>query len=295
MPTTRLLITGCRGQLGTDLLQILSRDYEVIGIDLPEIDILNEAALFDIVQQAKPAVVIHPAAYTDVDGCESKRELAMAVNGEGTRNVARACEAAHARLIYYSTDYVFDGSKSTAYLETDSTSPATIYGESKLAGEKAIAEELKNYAIMRIAWLYGAHGNNFVKTMTNLGKKQIEARESAQPYQSLKVVDDQHGNPTWTVDVVNQTRALIESDQIGIFHATSEGETTWYQFAKDIFRLGGLEVEIIPCTTEQFPRPASRPRMSALINARLNQLGSNRMRPYIDALEEFLKTVLEKN
>lgn len=295
MPTTRILITGCRGQLGSDLVKILSQDYQMTGIDLPEIDILNEAAVFDTVQQAKPAVVIHPAAYTDVDGCESNRELAMTVNGKGTRNVARACKAAHARLIYYSTDYVFDGSKSTAYLETDPTSPATIYGKSKLAGEKAIAGELNNYAIMRIAWLYGAHGNNFVKTMISLGKKQIQAREASQAFQPLKVVDDQHGNPTWTVDVVNQTRALIKSDQTGIFHATSEGETTWYQFAKDIFQLCDLEVEIVPCTTEQFPRPASRPKMSALINARLKQLGSDKMRPYIDALEEFLKTDLEKN
>lgn len=285
----KILITGCRGQLGTDLLKGLDQDYEVTGLDLPEIDILDEAKLMAHVRQLKPSVIIHPAAYTDVDGCESNRELAMAVNGEGTRQVARACEAVKARLIYYSTDYVFDGRKSSAYVETDPTAPATVYGQSKLAGEKAISEELDNYAIMRIAWIYGANGNNFVKTMIRLAQKQIKAREAGEDFEPLKVVDDQHGNPTWTMEVVNQTQALIESDQTGLFHATSEGETTWFEFAREIFRLRGLEVEIGPCGSEQFPRPAARPKMSALVNARLNELGANRMRPYIDALEEFLK------
>ena len=295
MARAKILITGCRGQLGTDLLKRLGQNYEVTGIDLPEIDIMDEAGLNACVSKLKPEVLIHPAAYTDVDGCESNRELAMAVNGEGTRHVAQACEAVKARLIYYSTDYVFDGSKANAYVETDATSPATVYGQSKLAGEKAISEELDNYAIMRIAWVYGAHGNNFVKTMIKLGQKQIRAREGGQSYVPLKVVDDQHGNPTWTAEIVNQTRALIESDQTGLFHATSEGETTWYHFAREIFRLCDLKVEIEPCTSQQFPRPAARPKMSALINARLNQLGTNRMRPYIDALEEFLKTDREQN
>lgn len=289
MARAKILITGCRGQLGTDLLKGLDQDYEVTGLDLPEIDILDEAKLMAHVRQLKPSVIIHPAAYTDVDGCESNRELAMAVNGEGTRQVARACEAVKARLIYYSTDYVFDGRKSSAYVETDPTAPATVYGQSKLAGEKAISEELDNYAIMRIAWIYGANGNNFVKTMIRLAQKQIKAREAGEDFEPLKVVDDQHGNPTWTMEVVNQTQALIESDQTGLFHATSEGETTWFEFAREIFRLRGLEVEIGPCGSEQFPRPAARPKMSALVNARLNELGANRMRPYIDALEEFLK------
>ena len=295
MSSTRLLITGCRGQLGTDLVERLSQSYDVTGIDLPEIDILDEIALLKCIEEVKPAVVIHPAAYTDVDGCESNSDLAMAVNGQGTRNVARACEAVRARLIYYSTDYVFDGTKRSAYVESDPTGPATVYGHSKLAGEKAIADLLDNYAIMRIAWVYGTYGSNFVKTMIKLGQDQIQTRKSDQSFQPLKIVDDQHGNPTWTHDVVEQTKTLIESDQTGVFHATSEGVTTWYELAQDIFRLSNMEVEIEPCTTEQFPRPAPRPRMSALENSRLNQLGLNRMRPYINALEEFLKLDREQN
>lgn len=289
MPPKRILITGCLGQLGTDLVRLLSRDFEVTGIDLPEIDILDESTLIDCIKKAKPSVIIHTAAYTDVDSCESNRDLAMAVNGQGTRNIAKVCNTIEARLIYYSTDYVFNGKKSSAYVESDLTDPVTIYGQSKLAGEKAITEELDNFAIMRIAWVYGFYGKNFVNTMINLGRKQVQARESGEKIKSLNVVNDQYGNPTWTHEIVNQTRALIESDHVGVFHATSEGETTWYELAQDIFRLCDLDVMIKPCTTEQFPRPAPRPHRSCLENSQLNQLKLNKMRPYINALEEFLK------
>ena len=289
MPHARVLITGSRGQLGSDLVRLLSSDYEVVGTDLPELDLTDQTAVHNFVKSAKPQVIIHAAAYTDVDGCETKRELALQVNEDGTRNLAQAAALVNAKLVYYSTDYVFDGRKDSPYVETDLTGPATVYGISKLAGEVAIRNETEDYIIMRIAWVYGSLGNNFVKTILKLGRQQLEAKAQGKPIKPLKVVDDQRGNPTWTEEIVAQTKILIASDQAGLFHATSEGVVSWYQFAKDIFRLKQLEVDIEPCTTEQFPRPARRPAMSALENARLNQLGLNRMKPYIESLELFLQ------
>ena len=193
-------------------------------------------------------------------------------------------------MIYYSTDYVFDGTKPTAYIETDATKPATVYGRSKLAGEEAVRDKLDNFAIMRIAWVYGKSGKNFVKTILKLGRSQVEAKRGGEVIQPLKVVDDQLGNPTWTEEIARQTVPLLESNETGLFHATSEGIVSWYRFALDIFSLSGLEVTVEPCTTAEFPRPAPRPRLSALENHRLKQLGLNRMRPYIQALDQFLKS-----
>ena len=281
----KLLVTGCRGQLGCDLVRMLSARYEVEGVDIEEVDICNRDALVSLVNTCHPDVVIHAAAYTDVDGCETNSELAMNVNGEGTRNVAKACREIGARMIYYSTDYVFNGRKDSPYVENDPTSPQTVYGKSKLAGEQAVQEMLKDYAILRIAWVYGRHGKNFVKTMLKLGKERAEAPDS----EPLRVVDDQFGNPTWTEDIVRQTEVVIENNLRGIYHATSEREVSWFQFARDIFDLARIEVTVEPCTTGEFPRPAPRPRRSSLENAHLKAAGFNVMRDYREALVEFMK------
>ncbi len=286
----RILVTGCRGQLGADLLERLPSEYEVTGIDLPELDICNRDQLIACARAERPDVIIHAAAYTDVDGCEADRETAFTVNAEGTRNVALASSTVGAYLIYYSTDYVFDGEKPSAYVETDVPDPQSIYGQSKLAGERAVREQLDRYAILRIAWLYGRYGGNFIKTMLRLGQQQLGRTRTGERVSALKVVDDQFGNPTWTKDVVSQTAELLRNDWRGVFHATSEGEVTWYEFARLIFDSLDLPVNFRPCTTEEYPRPAPRPRRSSLENARLKQVRGNRMRDFREALDEFLNT-----
>jgi dTDP-4-dehydrorhamnose reductase len=288
--TGKILLTGHRGQLGSDLLRLLSDKCEVVGFDLPESDICNEQAVRDTVKREQPDVIIHAAAFTDVDGCESDRDLAMAVNAGGTRNLAMACAEVGARMIYYSTDYVFDGTKPEAYVESDHPNPKTVYGQSKLAGEQAVAELVDDHLILRIAWVYGRTGHNFVKTMIRLGRSQREQLDCGEQATPLKVVDDQFGNPTWTRDIARQTAALIDADIRGVAHATAEGETSWFGFAEDIFRLMAMPMKLVPCTTEEFPRPAPRPVRSSLENGRLKAAGLNLMRDNRDALEQFIRT-----
>jgi dTDP-4-dehydrorhamnose reductase len=282
----KVLITGCRGQLGVDLMAGMSKNYAVTGIDLPEVDIRDLRQVLKVVRLSRPDVIIHAAAYTDVDGCEADPDEAFEVNREGTWNVAQACSEMGARMIYYSTDYVYDGAKATAYVETDIPNPKTVYGQSKLEGEEAVQDMVHDFAIMRIAWVYGRHGKNFVKTMIRLGQQQLSAEANKRT--TLRVVDDQIGNPTWTVDVVRQTETILDSDLTGIFHATSEGETSWYGFARDIFEQLKMPVDLQPCTTAEYPRPAHRPARSALENQRLKDAGCNLMRDQRAALAEFL-------
>jgi len=284
----RILITGHRGQLGSDLVTLLGAGHQVKGVDLPEVDITDLNQVLSAVRHFRPDVVIHAAAYTDVDGCETDSETAFSVNRDGTWNVAQACAELGTRLIYYSTDYVFDGTKATPYVETDLPNPGTVYGRSKLAGEAAILESLDDFAILRIAWIYGYHGKNFVKTMIKLGKQQLAERKVGGPVTPLKVVNDQIGNPTWTEDVVRQTEKVLDHDLHGTFHATSEGETSWYDFARRIFEILKMDVDIRPCTTAEYPRPAPRPARSALENARLKKTDCNVMRDYRVALADFL-------
>ena len=285
----KLLITGCRGQLGRDLISILSQEYDVIGIDLNDADICDRTAISSVIERIRPHVVLHTAAYTDVDGCESDQERATAVNAVGTRNVALACKEVSAWMIYYSTDYVFDGFNDKPYTEVDKTNPQTVYGKSKLAGEEAVLTKLEDAVIMRIAWVYGQYGKNFVRTMLKLGREQLRATQRGEIAEPLNIVDDQFGNPTWTVDVVRQTEAILESDIRGVVHATSDGEVSWFGLAKAVFEITDQSVLMRPCTTANYPLPAPRPRRSSLENARLKQLGLNLMRPYRAALQEFLK------
>ncbi len=283
MAKDRILITGCRGQLGSDLVDHLRATADVIGVDFDDFDITDRQAVNDAWACHRPTIVLHAAAYTDVDGCEDNRLTAMSVNGEGSANVAMACMHHKARLIYYSTDYVFDGAAGHPYAENAATGPRTVYGQSKLAGEQAVAAASEDNIIMRIAWLYGRHGRNFVKTMMRLGKEQLRGDRG-----TLRVVDDQLGNPTWTTEVARQTEALLKSDISGVVHATSEGVTTWYGFAREIFRLAGMSVDLVPCATSEYPRPAQRPSYSALANQRLRQYDLMVMQPWDQALAEFM-------
>ena len=284
-----IVITGCRGQLGFDLMSGLSAKYDVYGFDIGEVDITRPDDVMAYMREVRPRVVIHAAALTDVDGCQKDPRKAMLINGDGTHNVALACRDIGARMIYYSTDYVFDGmtKDKKPYTEDDTASPQTVYGKSKLAGERWTAETLDDFFILRIAWLYGRRGKNFAKTMIDLGRDQINNKKAGNKWRPLKVVNDQYGNPTYTMDVVRQTIGVMGSDLTGIAHAASEGVCSWYEFAGEIFNKMELNVEIEPCSTSEFPRPAPRPHWSALENKRLKDCGLNLMRDWREALTEF--------
>ncbi|MBK7141186.1 MAG: dTDP-4-dehydrorhamnose reductase [bacterium] len=292
--TGKILITGCQGQLGMDLMGYLCDHATVVGIDQADVDICNFTGLLETFRAIKPQWVIHTAAYTDVDGCEANPGLAQAINADGTENVARAATKVGANMLYYSTDYVFDGHSNRPYLETDEVNPQTAYGRSKADGEERVKVCVDNYVVMRISWVYGLYGKNFVKTILRLGREFQEAKLSGKALPPLKVVDDQHGNPTWTAEIARQTKVILDSGIFGLLHATSEGETTWYRLARQIFDEMHIAADLEPCSSEQFPRPAPRPKYSVLENARLKEAGLNLMSPHDAALHQFLSTHGEK-
>ena len=287
----KILITGGKGMLGRTLLRELGSategersDNEIVIADLPDWDITDDTGFVEKVGEAKPDLIIHCAAMTKVDDCEAKRDLAFKLNEEGSRNVALAAKACGARLFAISTDYVFSGEppkEPWAWSETDIPRPRTVYGASKFAGEQMIQMVLPEAVIIRIAWLYGSGGPSFVHTMAKLG-----AQEGA----PLKVVNDQRGNPTSTKTVADVIRFLMtKPDVSGIVHGTCEDQCTWYDLTVELFRLLGLKREVVPCTTEEFPRPAPRPHNSALKKSVLNLLGY-RTPNWKAALAEFVKS-----
>ncbi len=265
----KILITGGKGMLGRTLQRELGAEHELVVADLPEWDVTDDAAFTEKTLEARPDVIVHCAAMTKVDDCEAKRELAFKLNEEGTRNVALAAKASGARLIAISTDYVFSGEpprEPWAWGEMDIPRPQTVYGASKFAGEQMVQMiHPDDSVILRIAWLYGEGGPSFVHTMARLG-----AQEGA----PLKVVDDQRGNPTSTKVVADVIKFLLAHPEVsGIVHGTCEEQCTWYELTVELFRLLGLKRGVVPCTTAEFPRPAPRPRNSALKKSVLNVLG----------------------
>lgn len=283
MKKNNILVIGCNGQLGTDMLQLAARQkFICTGLDYPQIDITNRDSVAAVVATVKPDIVINCAAFTAVDDCETKAKEAFNVNAEGPAILAAATHDCGALLVHISTDYVFDGTKKTPYIETDTPSPQTIYGKSKLEGEIKIAQNTDRFQIYRIAWLYGVFGNNFVKTIRNVGAKKLASGEA------LKVVNDQFGTPTYTLDVCRQIFSTMQKDLFGIFHCTSEGFCSWYDFAREILDSSGIKVDLKPCTTEEYPRPAPRPMFSVLENARLKFAGENLMPDWKDAFHAFL-------
>lgn len=279
----KILITGGKGMLGRTLQKELA-EHEIVVADLPEWDITDDTGFVTKVGEARPDLIIHCAAMTKVDDCEAKRDLAFKLNEEGSRNVALAAKACGARLFAISTDYVFSGEpprEPWAWSETDIPRPRTVYGASKFAGEQMIQMILPEAVIIRIAWLYGSGGPSFVHTMAKLG-----AQEEA----PLKVVNDQRGNPTSTKTVADVIKFLMtKPDVSGIVHGTCEDQCTWYDLTIELFRLLGLKREVVPCTTEEFPRPAPRPHNSALKKSVLNLLGY-RTPNWKVALAEFVKS-----
>lgn len=281
----KILITGGAGQLGSDVRSELSEKVNTVSVDIPDFDITDLEATVRHLRCVGPSDVIHCAAFADVDACESHQDQAYAVNSIGTRNMAIAARKVGARFIYISTDYVFEGTKPVPYDEFDEPNPRTVYGKSKLMGERYVQQQLHEYFIVRIAWLYGRTGRNFVKTILRLARGN----------EPLRVVQDQYGTPTWTIDVARQLQHLLETEAYGTYHATSQGSCSWYEFARAILEEASLDVPVVPVTTEEFPRPAPRPRNSVLDNLLLRVQGLDRMPPWRDSLSRFVaKTQCEE-
>ena len=305
-----ILITGSSGMLGVDLCQELKKDYKVCGVDLTydlplttydfiKCDITKKQNVLDVVKKVRPDIVIHTAAMTDVDGCELDPKKAYKINSDGTRNIALACKATGATLIYISTDFVFDGKKRTPYKETDSAKPLGVYADSKLKGEEAVRKILKKYFILRASWLYGKHGTNFVDTVLAKSKKE----------KILKVVDDQVGSPTYTKDLARAIHVLLDnvfvqytaysvqrkstqyaqrSTQYGTYHISNSGSVSWFEYAKEILRLTGLKAKVLPISSEELGRPARRPAMSVLDSSKFFKSTGYRMRNWRAALKEYM-------
>ncbi|MBD0379704.1 dTDP-4-dehydrorhamnose reductase [Paenibacillus sedimenti] len=275
----KILVTGANGQLGKDLIKLLAKDNDVYGLGRDQLDITNEKQCNQVIGELQPEVIIHSAAYTAVDLAETEEDLAYKINAFGTRNIAVAAEKINAKLCYISTDYVFDGTGSKPYREFDNTNPQSVYGKSKRAGEQFVQTLTTRYFIVRTSWVYGLFGANFVKTMLKL----------AQDRDMLKVVSDQVGSPTYTVDLVNFLEQLVQTEQYGIYHASNAGFCSWFEFACAIFEESGLQTRVEPCTTEDFPRPAPRPRYSVMEHISIRANGFDDLRPWREGLKVFLK------
>jgi dTDP-4-dehydrorhamnose reductase len=271
-----ILVVGANGMLGQDLIALLGDRGH--GVDIADIDITSPESVMTVIGDLKPEVVINCAAYTDVDGCESNIETAMAVNGEGVGYLAMACRDIDALLVQVSTDYIFDGGKGTPYVEDDAPCPLSVYGESKLVGEMNAAF-CQEHLIVRTQWLYGLHGKNFVETMLRLGAEKDE----------LAVVDDQVGSPTWTVDLAKAIIALVDVGCRGIYHAANAEFCSWNGFARAIFEEAGLNVLVKPMTTTELNRPARRPLYSTLECGKLTGDTGFRPQPWRNALREYLQ------
>ncbi len=284
----RVLVTGANGQLGSELVRLYAARSgdEVLGIDLPELDITSTESVAHTVSEFRPDVVINCAAWTAVDAAEENEPAAMAVNGEGPEKLAAACRVTGAWLVQLSTDYVFSGEATTPYAEDASPDPRSAYGRTKLAGEMAVQSMLPDaHYIVRTAWLYGHQGSNFVKTMLRLESER----------ETIDVVDDQIGQPTYAADLATQIVALVDArPAAGIFHGTNSGEVSWHGFTQEIFRqIGADPARVIAVTSEQFVRPAPRPAYSVLGHRRWAEAGLPEMRDWREAITEAIQRGFE--
>ena len=277
----KILITGSDGMLGHDLADVLKGKHELILTTSKTLDITDKDHVIDFVSSQKPDMLINAAAYTDVDGCEKNQELAYSVNGEGVRNLAMACKKIGCGLVHISTDYVFNGENTRPWVEDDETGPISVYGKSKLEGEKAICEILDKYFILRTAWLYGVNGRNFPKTMLEL----------AENHSKITVVYDEVGTPTYTLDLAQAISKLIETDCYGIYHLTNSGSCSWCEFARYIFEIAGADIEVVPVTADEFARPAPRPSYSVLENRNWVENGFEPLRNYTEAIKEYIELI----
>lgn len=271
-----ILVVGSNGMLGQELMTLFQGRAR--GVDVGEIDITDLASVQRVLMTLKPKTVVNAAAYTDVDGCETNQELAMQVNGEGVAHLAMISKEIGATLVHVSTDYVFDGSKGSPYLEDDLPKPLSVYGESKLAGEMNTSFN-PDHLIVRTQWLFGHAGKNFVETMLTLAGQRSE----------LTVVDDQIGSPTWTHDLALAIQALLEKGCRGTYHVANSGYVSWNGFAREIFRQAGLSITVSPMTTAQLSRPAKRPLHSTLDCSKLTAETGFTLQPWQEALKRYLE------
>lgn len=278
----RVVVTGAKGQLGSELVEVLRGDHEVIGFNRGECDVADPGSK-EILRACRPDLVIHAAAYTDVDGCELDPQKAYRVNALGTQHVAEACKALRVPLIYISTDYVFDGQKGEPYTESDAPNPINIYGKSKLEGERLVRALVEHSYIIRTAWLYGRGGRNFVKTIL----------QKARQGEAVRVVDDQVGSPTYAKDLAKAIACLLRGIPFGTYHLTNSGSCSWYEFAKRIFTVAGLKgsESLRPITSQELGRPAPRPPYSVLANDRWLKVMNQKLRSWQEALEEALSVM----
>ncbi len=279
----KVFVTGVKGQLGYDVVRELEkRGLTAIGVDIEEMDITDAASVDKVVTEANPDAVIHCAAYTAVDAAEDNEAICRKVNADGPRNIARTCKKLGIKMIQISTDYVFNGEGEKPWEPGDPVGPKTVYGQTKYEGEVAVQEELDDFFIVRIAWAFGKNGKNFVKTMLRL----------AETHDSLTVVADQYGSPTYTYDLARLLVDMIQTDKYGIYHATNEGFCSWYEFAKAIFEKAGKNVTVKPVTTAEYGAKAYRPANSRLSKEKLTENGFERLPAWEDALERYLKEIL---
>ena len=279
----KVLVTGVKGQLGYDVVnELTKRGHESVGVDIDEMDITDGEACRRVITEAAPDAVIHCAAYTAVDAAEDNMELCRKVNAEGTRNIARVCAGLDIKMMYISTDYVFNGTGERPWEPDDHREPLNVYGLTKYEGEIAVEQNLQKYFIVRIAWVFGVNGKNFIKTMLRLGKERG----------AVSVVDDQVGSPTYTYDLARLLVDMIQTEKYGRYHATNEGLCSWYEFACEIFRQAGMdEVQVSPVSSEQFPAKAKRPFNSRMSKEKLSENGFERLPSWQDALGRYLKAL----
>ena len=275
----KVLVTGVKGQLGYDVVKELEkRGMKAIGVDIEEMYITDASSVELVIKDAAPDAVIHCAAYTAVDAAEDNAELCRKVNVDGPRNIAKVCKELDIKMIQISTDYVFEGMGDRPWEPEDEANPQSVYGLTKYEGEQAVMEILDKYFIVRIAWVFGINGKNFVKTMINLGKTRDK----------LTVVCDQFGSPTYTYDLAKLLVDMIQTDKYGIYHATNEGFCNWYEFACEIFKQAGIQVEVAPVTSEQYPTKAKRPFNSRMSKDKLEENGFERLPAWQDALARYI-------
>nr|WP_255654543.1 dTDP-4-dehydrorhamnose reductase [Cohnella sp. REN36] len=273
------MVTGAGGQLGREIVGLNLEGIRFVGIDRQALDITNGNQTRQVIHELRPDAIIHAAAYTAVDKAESEPDAAYSVNAIGTRNVALASDEVGAKFCYISTDYVFDGTGTRPYETQDAPAPRTVYGRTKLEGERFAEECCRRSFIVRTSWVYGKHGANFVKTMLQLANQRSE----------VTVVQDQIGSPTFTLDLALFLAKLVVSGRFGVYHASNTGTCSWFEFAKAIFEEAEVKMAVHPCSTEQFPRPAPRPAYSVLGHEALLKNGFEEFRHWRDALKDYFK------
>lgn len=278
----KILVTGVKGQLGYDVVQEgESCGLDMFGTDVDNMDITNAGQVKQVIEAYKPDAVIHCAAYTAVDAAEDNQELCRKINVDGTRNIAEVCKDMDIPMMYFSTDYIFNGQGEYFWKEDDPKKPLNVYGQTKYEGELAVQELVEKYFILRISWVFGVNGNNFIKTMLRVGPQRGE----------VGVVADQIGSPTYTYDLAKLVIDMIQTDKYGVYHVTNEGICSWYEFACAIFKQAGLDVKVNPLTTAEYPVKAARPFNSRMSKDRLINAGFKMLPSWQDALERYLKII----